>query len=247
MRVLVRPEQVEISAGSARARGAPARPGTIVERSFLGALRRVRVRMPPIPGTRQAAPAVYGEEGLLIDAVLPAEADLGGPEVWVSLRGWHILAPPRPRLLVCDLPAQGSPAPFPLVRGPRRAAQRQGLPARGVPGARTASSRCAPADRAQPWPGPPRRRGGGAARAIRPRRSPPSSGRASTTSPSFRFPAEGRVETLMGLLETCRRRSWCRKGSRRPSGASSSAPPWASRARRTCGWAAGSRAGWAPR
>ncbi|HEV2855387.1 MAG TPA: ATP-binding cassette domain-containing protein [Thermoanaerobaculia bacterium] len=120
VRVLFRPEQVEISATSA---GVPERgvrllgQGTIVERSFLGALRRVRVRLPPIPGTRQASPAMYGEEGLLVDVVLPAEEDVGGPDVWVSLRGWHILAPPRPRLLVCDLPDQGSPAPFPLVRG----------------------------------------------------------------------------------------------------------------------------------
>jgi sulfate/thiosulfate transport system ATP-binding protein len=116
VRVLVRPEQVELSAGPPERGVRLLGQGTIAEQSFLGALRRVRVRMPPIPGTRQAAPAVYGEEGLLVDAVLPAEADLGGPEVWVSLRGWHILAPPQPRLLVCDLPDEGSPAPFPLVR-----------------------------------------------------------------------------------------------------------------------------------
>ena len=116
VRVLIRPEQVEISAGPPERGVRLLGQGTIVERSFLGALRRLRVRMPPIPGTRQAAPAVYGEEGLLIDAVLPAEADASGPEVWVSLRGWHILAPPPPRLLVCDLPEVGSPAPFPLVR-----------------------------------------------------------------------------------------------------------------------------------
>jgi sulfate transport system ATP-binding protein len=116
VRVLIRPEQVEISAGPPERGVSLLGQGTIVERNFLGALRRVRVRMPPIPGTRQAAPAVYGEEGLLVDAVLPAEADASGPEVWVSLRGWHILAPPQPRLLVCDLPEAGSPAPFPLVR-----------------------------------------------------------------------------------------------------------------------------------
>ncbi|HEY0555231.1 MAG TPA: ATP-binding cassette domain-containing protein [Thermoanaerobaculia bacterium] len=117
VRVLVRPEQVEISAGPPGPGARVLGQGEIVERSFLGALRRVRVRMPPIPGTRQAAPAVYGEEGLLIDAVLPAEAEFGGPSVWVSLRGWHILAPPQPRLLVCDLPGEGSPAPFRLIRG----------------------------------------------------------------------------------------------------------------------------------
>ena len=73
VRVLVRPEQVEISAGPPERGVRLLGQGTIVERNFLGALRRVRVRMPPIAGTRQAAPAVYGEEGLLVDAVLPAE------------------------------------------------------------------------------------------------------------------------------------------------------------------------------
>jgi sulfate transport system ATP-binding protein len=116
VRVLIRPEQVELSAE-------PPGPGsglqilgrgTVLEGSFLGALRRLRVRLPPIPGTRQAAPAPYGEEGLLVDVVQPAEAPPPGPEVWVGLRGWHILAPPRPRLLVCALPATPE-SPFPPV------------------------------------------------------------------------------------------------------------------------------------
>ncbi|MEA2601247.1 MAG: sulfate/thiosulfate transport system ATP-binding protein [Acidobacteriota bacterium] len=121
VRVLVRPEQVAISAAPPDRGMRLLGSGTIVERSFLGALRRLRVRMPPIPGTRQASPAVYGEESLLVDAVLPAAEDPGGPEVWVSLKGWHILAPPLPRLLACDLPEQGSPAPFQLLSGLERA------------------------------------------------------------------------------------------------------------------------------
>ncbi|HEV8577502.1 MAG TPA: ATP-binding cassette domain-containing protein [Thermoanaerobaculia bacterium] len=116
VRVLFRPEQVTLSAAPPESGVRVLGQGTIVERSFLGALRRVRVRLPPIPGARQASPALYGEEGLLVDAVLPAEEDIETPEVWVGLRGWHILAPPRPRLLVCDLPDQESPAPFSLVR-----------------------------------------------------------------------------------------------------------------------------------
>jgi sulfate transport system ATP-binding protein len=117
VRVLVRPEQVALSAAPPDRGVRLLGQGTIVERSFLGALRRVRVRLPPIPGTRQAAPAVYGEEGLLVDAVLPAGEDLGGPEVFVTLKGWHVLAPPRPRLLVADLPDEGSPGPFALAAG----------------------------------------------------------------------------------------------------------------------------------
>jgi sulfate/thiosulfate transport system ATP-binding protein len=116
VRVLFRPEQVILTASAPESGARLLGQGTIVERSFLGALRRVRVRLLPIPGTRQASPALYGEEGLLVDAVVPAEEEIAGPEVWVSLRAWHILAPPRPRLLVCDLPGEESPAPFPLVR-----------------------------------------------------------------------------------------------------------------------------------
>ncbi len=116
VRVLVRPEQVALSAEPPERGVRLLGRGTIVEQSFLGALRRVRVRLPAIPGTRQASPAVYGEESLLVDAVLPAGEDLSGTEVWVSLKGWHILAPPRPRLLACDLPEAGSPAPFALLQ-----------------------------------------------------------------------------------------------------------------------------------
>jgi sulfate transport system ATP-binding protein len=116
VRVLVRPEQVDISAAPPAPGDCLLGQGRIVERSFLGALRRVRVRLPALAGARQASPALYGEEGLLVDAVLPAEAAIAAPQVWVVLRGWHILAPPRPRLLVCDLPDDESPAPFALVR-----------------------------------------------------------------------------------------------------------------------------------
>ncbi|HEV7504276.1 MAG TPA: ATP-binding cassette domain-containing protein [Thermoanaerobaculia bacterium] len=117
VRVLIRPEQVALSVGAEPPEGLVLGRGSIVEQSFLGALRRVRVRLPAIPGTRQAAPAVFGEESLLVDAVLPAAEDVGGTEVWVSLKGWHILSPPRPRLLACDFPEAGSPAPFGLLLG----------------------------------------------------------------------------------------------------------------------------------
>jgi sulfate transport system ATP-binding protein len=109
VRVLFRPEQVELGTVPPEGGTHLLGKGEIVEQSFLGALRRLRVRLPPIPGTRQAAPAPYGEEGLLVDVVQPAEEPLPGPDVWVSLRGWHILAPPRPRLLICALPAPATP------------------------------------------------------------------------------------------------------------------------------------------
>ncbi|HSE98767.1 MAG TPA: universal stress protein, partial [Blastocatellia bacterium] len=53
--------------------------------------------------TRQIAPPLpFGEEGLLVDAIVPANQPLESRKAWVGLRGWHILARPVPRLLVLD-------------------------------------------------------------------------------------------------------------------------------------------------
>jgi nucleotide-binding universal stress UspA family protein len=54
-----------------------------------------------MPGVRQLAPTPpFGEEGLLVDALLPSETALNGDQLWVGLRGWHVLAPPPSRVLV---------------------------------------------------------------------------------------------------------------------------------------------------
>src|SRR5262249_61470767 len=76
--------------------------GKIVEHSFTGTLRRVRLRLPGLAGPRQIAPPVpFGEEGLLVDAILPSGMPADHGEVWVALKGWHILQQPL-SLLVCD-------------------------------------------------------------------------------------------------------------------------------------------------
>jgi nucleotide-binding universal stress UspA family protein len=60
------------------------------------------LRIPRLARTRQIAPqAPYGEEGLLVEAVLPAESPVPA-ESWVSLGGWRILQQPLPTLLVAD-------------------------------------------------------------------------------------------------------------------------------------------------
>ena len=90
--------------------------GLITEQSFTGALRRVRVRLAHLAATRQIAPPLpFGEEGLLLDAVLPADSAPLSREVWVHLRGWHILTPPAPRLMVLETDS-GLHAPLRLVR-----------------------------------------------------------------------------------------------------------------------------------
>jgi ABC-type Fe3+/spermidine/putrescine transport system ATPase subunit/nucleotide-binding universal stress UspA family protein len=103
VRVLIRPEQVTLSESGEAPGGEPVLGrGQVVESRFAGALRRLRLRIPRLPRTRQIAPqAPYGEEGLLVDAVLPADSPVPG-ESWVSLKGWRILEQPRPTLLVAD-------------------------------------------------------------------------------------------------------------------------------------------------
>ena len=74
MRVLIRPEQVTLSQEAPAGEPLLGR-GQVVESRFAGALRRLRLRIPRLPRTRQIAPqAPYGEEGLLVEAVLPAES-----------------------------------------------------------------------------------------------------------------------------------------------------------------------------
>ncbi len=74
--------------------------GNLVEESFAGSCRRVRLRLPHLPGTRQVAPALaFGEEGLLVDATLPPDTRLTGDPVWTSLSGWTILKKAARRVL----------------------------------------------------------------------------------------------------------------------------------------------------
>jgi ABC-type Fe3+/spermidine/putrescine transport system ATPase subunit/nucleotide-binding universal stress UspA family protein len=100
--LLFRPEQVALSKSRPADSDAVVGQGKIVEHSFTGMLRRVRLRLPRLVGTRQLAPPVpFGEEGLLLDAILPAGVPFNDGELWVSLKGWHILQQPL-SLLVCD-------------------------------------------------------------------------------------------------------------------------------------------------
>jgi len=61
------------------------------------------VRLPPLSGVRQVVPPpAFGEEGVLLEAAVPAHADPPPARPWVVLEAWHILRQPTPRLLVCD-------------------------------------------------------------------------------------------------------------------------------------------------
>ena len=102
VRVLLRPEQIDLCDIEPPAGTPMLGRGQVVEESFAGALRRVRVKLPPVPGVRQVAPPLlYGQDGLFVEAALPADAPPPGSHPWVRLRGWHVLAQPTARLLAC--------------------------------------------------------------------------------------------------------------------------------------------------
>jgi nucleotide-binding universal stress UspA family protein len=86
-------------------------PGELVEESFLGSTRRVRVRVPRLSRVRQIAPVVpYGEEGFLLDAAVAGDASIPA-RPWVHLKQWRVLRRPPPRLLACSA-LRGSDPPI---------------------------------------------------------------------------------------------------------------------------------------
>jgi len=111
VRVLFRPEQVSLSADPPPPSAAVLGRGELLEESFSGSFRRVRLRLPALPGTRQLSPALpYGENALLIEAAVPADGRPIPAQAWVALENWHILRQPTPRLLVADSGDASDPA-----------------------------------------------------------------------------------------------------------------------------------------
>jgi sulfate transport system ATP-binding protein len=101
VRVLLRPENVALLGAETKELPVLGR-GQIIEETFAGSVRRLRLRLPRLPGVRQIAPIPpFGEEGLLIDAALPAH-ESPPAQPWVGLRDWHILRQPRARLLIAE-------------------------------------------------------------------------------------------------------------------------------------------------
>src|SRR5262245_18045505 len=104
VRVLVRPEQVTLAEQQPAPGTVPTLGrGIVVQETFTGARRRVRVRMPTLTGVRQVVPPLpFGEEAILLDAELPTHLPAPPKEPWVVLQEWHILRQPTPRVLICD-------------------------------------------------------------------------------------------------------------------------------------------------
>lgn len=101
VQALFRPEQVVLSAEQPQDNNTVLGRGSVIEQNFTGALRRVRLRLPRLPATRQISPTLpFGEENMFVDAVITSETTLATRAPWVSLTGWHILQQPEPQLLV---------------------------------------------------------------------------------------------------------------------------------------------------
>ena len=100
----MRPEQISLVEQEPASPAPTLGRGTIVEETFAGATRRLRVRLPPSPGVRQVVPPLpFGEEAILLDVDRPrARPPRRTSDPWVVLQEWHILRQPTPRLLVCD-------------------------------------------------------------------------------------------------------------------------------------------------
>src|SRR5688572_8316512 len=110
VRVLFRPEHVELLEEEPPGKLVLGR-GEIVQGTFAGPLRRIRVRLAPLAATRQIAPAPpYGETGLLVEAAVPSENERIAGRPWVAIREWHILRRPAPRILVGESATAASEA-----------------------------------------------------------------------------------------------------------------------------------------
>ncbi|HYM82151.1 MAG TPA: ATP-binding cassette domain-containing protein [Candidatus Limnocylindria bacterium] len=113
--LLIRPEDLLVSAAPPPA-GQPALgTGAVIDQSFAGAMRRVRIRLPIHAEVHQASSPPSGPEGLTVDALLPSGDVLPAHDVWVTLRRWHFLEPPAASLLVADL-GRGPTAPLEVAR-----------------------------------------------------------------------------------------------------------------------------------
>jgi sulfate transport system ATP-binding protein len=99
--LLVRPEDLAVSATAPEGQ-AVLGSGKLVDQSFAGALRRVRIQLPKPVDIHPASSPPAGPDGRAVDALLTSHEPLPSGDIWVWLRRWHFLDPPVPSLLVAD-------------------------------------------------------------------------------------------------------------------------------------------------
>ena len=114
--LLFRPEHVTLSADEPKADRPVLGKGRIVEQTFSGATRRLRLRLPRLPGTRQITPVVpFGEDSFAVETIVPANFPVQARDFWVRIESWTILQQAPPSLLVIDA-GSGSSEPLQLAR-----------------------------------------------------------------------------------------------------------------------------------
>ena len=115
VQLLFRPEHIVLSGDDPPSDVPVVGKGEVIQEGFAGPLRRLRLRLPRLAGSRQISPALpFGEDAFLIDAALPSESAVGGKELWVGLGSWTILSAPGSHLLVCDS-GEGSTTPLAIT------------------------------------------------------------------------------------------------------------------------------------
>jgi sulfate transport system ATP-binding protein len=101
--LLIRPEDVLVSQEQPPPDQAVLGKGTVTVEGFASAAaRRARVRLSKFAHVHPSSTSPVEHESLVLEALVPAHADIPASEVWVALRRWHFLNPPRPSFLVCD-------------------------------------------------------------------------------------------------------------------------------------------------
>jgi sulfate transport system ATP-binding protein len=107
VQVLFRPEDVAVKNADEAQRWPSLGEGTVVSRSFLGPIERLRIRL-PLQGVRSLAPPVpFGEDAVLVDAVRSQHQArrfplAPGDAAWVGLRRIHTIAHPGLGFLAVD-------------------------------------------------------------------------------------------------------------------------------------------------
>ncbi len=110
VRMLLRPEEIELASKASEIRGPLLGEAAVVEEGYLGGQRRLRLRLPLRPPARQIAPPVsFGEEGLILDTLVPASRPIPEGSLWAGLRSWRILDPPPPRVLIAAGEEEAAP------------------------------------------------------------------------------------------------------------------------------------------
>jgi ABC-type sulfate/molybdate transport systems ATPase subunit len=118
--LLVRPEDLTVSAAPPPEGQPQLGSGTMVDQRFAGALRRVRIRLGRRIEVHPGSSPAPSPGGVMVEAMLPSQQRVPDREVWVAMRRWHFLDPPPASLLVAD-DGRGPAARLQIARDMARA------------------------------------------------------------------------------------------------------------------------------